>query len=302
MARSLLDWLGAVFVDIAVRAPFGIVWSVDSEQPPVSVTVRPADHPPLRLVLRAAGDLESAVAGFAGELQSVLRPVLGVAVPPCPVHGHALVAARTAAGIGWSCPEGDFVCAVGDYREALWPPGPQEPAGEVAAWLAARFARRGIKRVGRVGAKLRGASWVATVGLRPAADEAAVRAAAAPVPVEITWLEPVRTVRHREPGYRALSLRGEPMHLAPLSGTLRRPRPGDDCDFLIEHTPGQTVRVWLIPEHQRGPAGDAVLLDAAGEPFAADGDRVLAIGGFAPASPVEGEDEVFRAGELRVFE
>jgi hypothetical protein len=39
------------------------------------------------------------------------------------------------------------------------------------------------------------------------------------------------------------------------------------------------VRVWLIPEHQRGPAGDAVLLDAAGEPFAADGDRVLATGG-----------------------
>lgn len=298
MARSALEWLGAVFDDIAVRAPFGIAWSADSEQPPVTVTVRPADHPPVRLVLRAAGDLESAAAAFAGELQAVLRPVLGVAVPPCPVHGHDLVAA----GIGWACPEGDFGCAVGDYREALWPPGPQEPAGEVAAWLAARFARRDIKHVGRVGAEFRRGCWVATLGLRPAADEAAVQAAAAPVQVEITRLEPVRTVRHREPGYRALSLRGQPMHLAALSGTLRRPRPGDDCDFLIEHAPGQTVRVWLIPEHQRGPAGGAVLLDAAGEPFAADGDRVLAIGGFAPASPVEGEDEVFRAGELRVFE
>lgn len=302
MARSPFDWLEAVFDDIAVRAPFGVVWSVDSGQLPVTVTVRPADHPPVRLVLRAAGDLESSVARFAGGLQSALRPVLGVAVPPCPAHGRGLVAARTAGGVGWSCPEGDFGCVVGDYREALWPPGPREPAGEVAAWLAARFARRGIGQAGQVGAEFRGGGWVAMVGLRPAADQAAVRAAAAPVPVEITWLEPVRTVRHREPGYRALSLRGAWMHLAPLPGMLRRPRPGDDCDFLIEHAPGQTVRVWLIPEHQRGSADGPVLLDAAGEPFAADGDRVLAIGGFAAASPVEGEDEVFRAGELRVFE
>jgi hypothetical protein len=302
MGRSPLEWLGAVFDDIAVRAPFGIVWSVDSGRPPVTVTVRPAQHPPVRLVLRASADLESAVTGFAGELQAALRPVVGGAVPPCPVHGRGLAAGRTAVGVGWSCPEGDFACPVGDYREALWPPGAHEDPGEVAKWLVARLVRRGVEHVGEVGAAFRDGSWAATMGLRPEAEEAAVRAAAAPVPVEVTRLEPVRTVLHREPGYRALSLQGEPMHLVALSGTLRRPGPGEDCDFLIEHAPGQAVRVLLIPAHRRGPAGGQVLLDASGEPFAADGDRVEAIGGYFRDSLVESEPEVFRAGQLRVFE
>jgi hypothetical protein len=302
VVRSPLEWLGAVFDDIAVRAPFGVVWSVDSQQPPLTVTIRPAQHPPLRLVLNAAADLESAVAGFAGELQAVLVPVLDAAVPPCPVHGRGLVAGRTGAGAGWSCPEGDFGCPAGGYREALWPPGPHEQPGEVAKWLVERLVRRGVQHVGEVGAQFRDGSWVATMGLRPAADEAAVRAAAAPVPVEITRMEPVRTVRHREPGYRALSVRGEPMHLAALAGTLRRPRAGDDCDFLIEHTPGHAVRVRLIPVHRPGPAGGPVLLDASGEPFAADGDRVEVIGGYFRNSPVDSEPEVFHASELRVFE
>ncbi|HEY5984944.1 MAG TPA: hypothetical protein VIV12_00975 [Streptosporangiaceae bacterium] len=91
-------------------------------------------------------------------------------------------------------------------------------------------------------AELRGGSWVAMVGLHPPAEEAAVRAAASPIWIEITRLEPVRTVRHGKPGYRALSLRGEPMHMVALSGMLRRAGPGESCAFLIEHEHGQAVR------------------------------------------------------------
>jgi len=95
---------------------------------------------------------------------------------------------------------------------------------------------------------------VAAIRLRPDADEAAIRAAADPIPVEIEHVDAVRTVRSqrpatdREPAHRALTLVGAPMRLAARRGTLRRTAPTDDCDVLVGET-----RVHLIPEHRIGP-------------------------------------------------
>lgn len=90
------------------------------------------------------------------------------------------------------------------------------------------------------------------------------------------------------------------MHLAPPPGTLRRPGPGEQCDFVVEHTPPSGCGSGSSPSTGAAPGGP-VLLDMTGEPFADDGDRVLAIGGFAP-SRVEREEGIFNAGELRVNE
>jgi hypothetical protein len=92
------------------------------------------------------------------------------------------------------------------------------------------------------------------------------------------------------------------MHLATLQGTLRRASIADRCDFLVEASAGRIVRVVLRPEHRIGPATGAVILDAAGQPFASAGDAVLCVGGFLPESHLECQRMPFSAGELRVFE
>jgi hypothetical protein len=139
--------------------------------------------------------------------------------------------------------------------------------------------------------------------VRPEADEDAIREVADPVLVEFERVEAVRTVRvsrpatDREPAHRALSLAGTPILLAALHGTLRRAEPGDACDFFVNEVP-----VRLTPEHQLGPAGGPVVLDASGAPFAHEGDSVCCVGGFGKAGPVQGQTQVFHAGELRVYE
>jgi len=48
--------------------------------------------------------------------------------------------------------------------------------------------------------------------------------------------------------------------------------------------------------------GECVIIDASGEPFANDGDKVeCGGGGGAPSSRVEGAPTYFYAWELRVF-
>ncbi|MHB1576839.1 MAG: hypothetical protein ACYCX9_10090 [Candidatus Dormibacteria bacterium] len=99
-----------------------------------------------------------------------------------------------------------------------------------------------------------------------------------------------------------MSFRETPHHLALLSGTLRRAAEEDGCDFLVEGTSGHHIRIRLEAEHSVCAAGECAILDASGEPFANDGDKVECGGGGAPSSRVEGDPTYFYAWELRVLQ
>ena len=303
MTRTPTDWLEALFLDVGFRARPAVLWSVNSRELPITVTVKAGEEAVGRLLLDAP-DLVDAVRRFAAELQGVLEPVLGVGAPPCPSHAGALVARRSLDLIEWQCPEGDFRCALGDYQEALWPPGADERDG--APMLVNRLRRRGLKW-STLAVDSRGGTWVASITLQPDTDEQAARAAAAPLVAEVHRTSPAYTVREDHlgvpgrPPYRSLGLRGTPGPLALLRGTLRRASEADDCDFLVEGTSGHHIRVRLGPEHAVGAVGDGVILDVSGKPFASDGDSVECVGGAAPSSHVEGDPTYFYAWELRVL-
>jgi hypothetical protein len=239
---------------------------------------------------------------FVARLQAFLDVELDTPVPPCPRHHVSLAPIRAGSAVHWQCPEGDFECAVGDYLENLWPPAADAQRPGVPSMLSRRFDRRQLTGIHTIGAELRDGHWVAQVRLDPTADEPAVRAAADPMPVEVEQVAAVRTVRveraatETEPAHRALTRDRGAMRLAALRGRLRRARPEDGCDFLVADTP-----VRLLPEHRLGRPGGAVILDAAGAPFAEEGDEVCCVGGYAPTGPVRGQSSIFNAGELRVY-
>ena len=304
MARQPLDWLEDLFADIGFRARPGVLWSVNSRELPITVSVKVGEEAVGHLVLDGP-DLIDSVCSFAAELQHVLQPVLQVGVPPCPSHTRVLVARRTLDLIEWQCPEGDFGCAVGEYQEALWPPGPDER--DAAPMLVNRLSRRGL-RWSTLDVTRKDGVWVPKITLQIDTDERAVRAAVAPLVAELDRTSTAYTVLEDhagapgKPSYRSLSLRGTPRLGALLSGTLRRAAEEDGCDFLVERAPGHRIRVRLEAEHTVGTVGECVILDASGEPFANDGDKVECGGGGAPSSRVEGDPTYFYAWELRVLE
>lgn len=300
---DLVGWIQGLFADCAVRAPFGIGWDLDRADPPLTARVTPADCSTARIRLRR-DDVGERIS-FAARLQAFLDVELDRPVPPCPNHGFGLIPTRVGDAVEWRCPKADFQARVGDYLHALWPPGPDEPQGEIAPMLAERFRRRGVTGIRWFGVERPSDRWVATLKLGPDGDEVAVRDAAAPLMVEIEAerAEPVHTVRVQraatdtEPAHRALTLRGAVITLAALRGQLRRARAGEGCDFLVGDT-----QVCLRPEHRIGPRGGPVVLDASGNPFAEEGDTVCCVGGFAKRGPVRDETPVFHAGELRVYQ
>lgn len=84
------------------------------------------------------------VEAFIAEAQGHLSAVLGRAVPPCPLHDHALSGKVIDDSVFWECPAGDWRCAVGAYEEATWP---QRDLKNLAPVLSARLHRRGITGV-----------------------------------------------------------------------------------------------------------------------------------------------------------
>jgi hypothetical protein len=194
---DLVAWLRGLFHDFSVRAPFGLGWELDRAQPPLTATVTPADG--WTALFRLTGDDVGERLNFADQLRVFLDTELDRPVPPCPNHLAGLVPVRVDDTVEWRCPEGDFRCRVGDYEEALWPPGLQEDPGNVAPMLAARFRRLDVRGIQSVAVELRGRRWVAVVELRPDGDETAVREAAAPVVVEAEPVDAMRTVRLERP-------------------------------------------------------------------------------------------------------
>lgn len=269
-----MDWLEAVFDDFGVRLGPALLWKVAATDPPIEVEIKIGEGP--MTALRFDGEeVEDAVTRFARDLQAWLAVVLRAHVPPCPTHGLALSPTRTGALPQWLCPEGDLTCVLGDYREAIWPPGPEEQAAYVAFTLSHRFRGRHLRGIAGLSAERRDGGWIANIDVRPEADDITIR---------------------------ALTLRGTFMQIVALGGTLRRAGAEDECDFLVDGGFGHVTRVRLLPEHAIGPANGPVILDAAGQPFAGEGDSILCIGGFLPESHLDGEKVAFSAGELRVFE
>ncbi len=304
MTDRPLDWLEALFADIGFRARPAVIWSVDSRELPITVTLKAGEDALGALVLHGPDQIDS-LCTFAAELQEVLQPALRVGVPPCPSCTRVLVPKRTLGRIEWHCPGGDFRCSAGEYQEALWPPGPEDR--DAAGLLANRLSRRGLKW-SNLKMTRRGGAWVPTITLQTNTDETAVRTAVAPLVAEIQRTNPAYTVREEhagapgKPSFRSLSLRGTPSLSALLYGTLRRAPEGDSCDFLVEGAPGHHTRVRLAPEHSVCAVGECVICDGSGEPFANDGDSVECGGGFARTSRVEGDPHYFYAWELRVVQ
>jgi hypothetical protein len=295
---DVITWIQGLFDDCLFRAPFGIGWHLDRSEPPITAFVTPADCSAGQIVL-ARDDLLGRIS-FAARLQAFLDVELDRPAPPCPAHGLGLAAVRVGDAVCWRCPAGDFECRVGEYQDALWPPGPTD--AQAGPMLARRFHRRRLTGIHSSGVELRDDRWVARIMVRPDADEHAIRAAAHPVSVEFEHVDAVRTVRvHRaatenEPAHEALTRTGVMILLAALRGRLRRASAGDSCDFLVGNVP-----VRLLPAHQLGPPGSPVVLDTAGVGFADEGDSVCCVGGFAPTGPVLRDTPIFQAGELRVY-
>jgi len=298
---DLVPWIEGLFGDCSVRAPFGIGWYLDRAEPPVTATVTPADCSSARIVLSRDGVLHRI--NFVARLQAFLDVELDRPVPPCPLHRAGLVPFRVGELVHWRCEAGDFQCRVGDYEAALWPPGPDEDPSRIAPMLSRRFSRRRLSGIHSFSVEPRDGRWVAKIRLRPDADRSAICMAADPVLVEVEQVQGVRTIwvqrsaTDTEPAHRALTLVGVPNRLAALRGRLRRARATEACDFLVDGT-----RVRLLPDHEIGPRDGPVVRDTSGRAFAADGDLVCCVGGFAPAGPVQGHAPVFAAGELRVYE
>jgi hypothetical protein len=295
---DVITWIQGLFDDCSFRAPFGIGWHVDRSEPPITAFVTPADCSTAQIVL-ARDDLLGRIS-FAARLQAFLDVELDRPVPPCPAHGLGLAAARANDEVYWRCAAGDFQCRIGEYQDALWPPGPTED--KAGPMLARRFHAQRLTGVHSFGVELRGGRWLTKIKIRPDADEPAIRAAAHPVRVEFEHVDPVRTVRlHRtatenEPAHEALTRTGVMILLAALNGRLHRAGASASCDFLVDNIP-----VRLLPAHQLGPPGSPVVLDTAGAAFADEGDSVCCVGGFAPAGPVANDTPSFHAGELRVY-
>ena len=298
---DLVGWIEGLLADCSARAPFGVSWDLDRAEPPLIARVTPADRPTTHVALRR-DDVRERI-DFAARVQALLAVAFERPVPPCPNHRTGLALVRAGDGVEWCCPQGDFRSRVGDCREALWPPAPDEDSMNAAPRLAERFRRRGVTGVYRFSVERRDGRLLARVQLRAEGDERAVRTAAAPVSVEVERVEGVRTVRVERPAttttpaHRALTRAGVSLRLASLRGRLHRAGTPDDCDFLVGDGP-----VRLLPNHRIGPPGGPLVLDASGVPFAEEGDAVCCVGGFAPTGPVRGERRVFNAGELRVHD
>lgn len=252
-------------------------------EPPLLVEVGLADGPGLEVVLRDDGPL--ARIAVAERVQAHIDAAWDVALPPCPDHRVGLRPGRAGASVRWRCAQGDVDCAVGDYDELLWPPRAEDQR-RAAPLLGDRLRRRRVTGLARWSV----ADGVVHAKVHQGADQEAIRAAAAPLQVEIDWVPPVGWARTQGPDGESLSITNTAMRLARLAGPLRRSTSGS---LQV----GQ-ADVRLSFPHRIGPPGHPLLSDADGVRFADDGDDVVCGGGFAPSGPLRGTPAVFVIGRI----
>jgi hypothetical protein len=279
-------WLTVLVQDLEARlSSGGINWTVDRTEVPLRARVD-AVHGPVAgpgIELELTGDDPVARVVFIGQLQQVVYEERQISLPPCPEHGIGLRAVADGNDVRWRCPHGDWDCAIGEYDEPFWP----VYGGEAAPMLGRRFDRRGVTGL---------MSWGVSNGavqahVHEGADEVSIRAAAAPLPVDITWIPHIGWARRDEPEGEMLTITNTPMLLARLAGELRRsstgtPMVGD-------------VAVHLSFEHRLGGPGEPLILDPDGVRFADQGDEVICCGGFS-RGPVQGQETFYVGSIVRV--
>jgi hypothetical protein len=127
---------------------------------------------------------DASIVSMAAEAQARLTEVLGVPVPLCPRHPHALLPTALGGRLTWVCPDGGWRCPVGDYAELAWP---HFDSQQLAPILAGRLQRRGITGWLTLRVDVNERGLLAELGVPAMSDELtrSLEEAAAPLPVHI---------------------------------------------------------------------------------------------------------------------
>jgi hypothetical protein len=179
----VLDLVDRVLCDLAPRDGM-FVGRRDRDEDESSVVIQTGEEGRYRLSVPNVASPGS-VEEFIAEAQAHLDEVFDRPLPPCPVHGHALIGQMRAGKITWVCPQGAWRCRLGDYEEQTWPP--ELDAGNMAAALAARLGRRGINGWRRLGFDRQAGGWTARIGLWPMDAELMERIAEAARPIPVAF-------------------------------------------------------------------------------------------------------------------
>jgi hypothetical protein len=125
--------------------------------------------------------------------QAHLVDELGAPVPLCPRHHHALAPAVAQGGVTWTCPDGKWQCALGEYEELTWP---QLDVESLAPILMRRLHRRSIAGIVTVGVSRGARGAVAEIGVieKTPALMKALRDAATPLRLAV-HVEKARMIR-----------------------------------------------------------------------------------------------------------
>lgn len=136
---------------------------------------------------------DTSIEAVVVEAQARLSKVLGVPLPLCPWHQHALLPSASAGQLTWVCPDGEWQCPLGDYAELAWP---RFDLDSLASILAGRLDRRGITGVATIGVRATAEGAIAEFGVPKMSVELAraLKKAAAPLPVKFHF-EPRRMIR-----------------------------------------------------------------------------------------------------------
>jgi hypothetical protein len=163
----VLMLVDAVLGDLAVRSAMHVARRRQDGDAGTFV-IQTGEEGRLRLDLPDLNSDASVMACVAAA-QNHLERILGVPVPLCPEHDHALVGVASDGNLRWVCPDGVWECALGDYEERTWP---QMDGTSLAPILSRRLRRSGTFPAVRTIAVARsGVELVADFGVTNGTDE-----------------------------------------------------------------------------------------------------------------------------------
>lgn len=166
-SNPALILVDAVLTDLAVRSAMYVARRREDGDAR-SFVIQTGEEGRLRLDLPDPQS-ETSVMTCVAAAQSHLEEVLGVPVPLCPAHDHALVGVASGGDLRWVCPDGVGACGLGDYEEQTWP---QTDVSSLAPILSRRLQRRGVfPAVRSIGVARSGDELVADFGVAEASDE-----------------------------------------------------------------------------------------------------------------------------------
>jgi hypothetical protein len=178
----VLQMIDAMLGDLSVRSVMCVGRRADAGDAE-SFVIQTGEVGRLRLRLPDLAS-DASIQAVAASSQAHLAELLGVPVPLCPRHRHALRAAVAEGHLTWVCPDRELQCGLGEYAELAWP---QFDLDALAPILAGRLERRGITGVVTIGVTPGQRGPVAEFGVAEQSPELihSLRNAAAPLPVAV---------------------------------------------------------------------------------------------------------------------